>query len=478
MTYPDWVLKEKKKGTEVVHRNGKYYLYKISSVWNKEKGRAQKVTLGYLGRITEDKGLIPPKRRGSYKDGEVSAKEYGASKTLCELGKDILNRLEDRFPKDYQKIFSIAALRVIERCPFKGIDFLYEKSFLSERFGKLALSSSSISRFLRELGSQRPKLVGFMKEYVCDVDYLFFDLTNIISKSENVEINRVGYNSHHDFDPQIGLMYAFSADDSSPTYYRVIPGNIRDVRAFKGSIEEASIKDAVIVADKGFGSQENFKLLREANLKYIVPLRRNNSNINREILRCGDKSKFENFFFHNARPIWPYSYKINEDRLIVCLDESLKAREEADYLRRVQENIEGYTKEGFIDKQYQFGTITFQTNLDLPCDKVFCLYKARNEIEMTFDFLKNLLDQDRVYLQDKYAIEAWAFINHISLMLVYLIYHKLKESELISKYSIQEFITHLKYISYLKIGDSWVVSEISGKTQKILEKLKIHITQT
>ena len=35
---------------------------------------------------------------------------------------------------------------------------------------------------------------------------------------------------------------------------------------------------------------------------------------------------------------------------------------------------------------------------------------------------------------------------------------------------------HLKYIQYLKINNSWVPSEISGKTQKLLDKLQIHIT--
>ena len=34
--------------------NGRYYLYSVSSVWNKEKGRAQKITNEYLVSIGYD----------------------------------------------------------------------------------------------------------------------------------------------------------------------------------------------------------------------------------------------------------------------------------------------------------------------------------------------------------------------------------------------------------------------------------------
>ena len=89
--------------------------------------------------------------------------------------------------------------------------------------------------------------------------------------------------------------------------------------------------------------------------------------------------------------------------------------------------------------------------------------------------MKNLLDQDHTYLQDKYAVESWAFINHISLMLVYEIYSRLKAADILGNYSIHDFVIHLKYIQRIKINSSWVTGEISGKTQKLLDALDIHI---
>lgn len=77
MAHPEWVIKHKKKCTEIRYRNGKYYLNEYSSVWNKEKKRAQKVTGKYLGVITEEHGLVPPgqSRRGPVPKGASKLKE-------------------------------------------------------------------------------------------------------------------------------------------------------------------------------------------------------------------------------------------------------------------------------------------------------------------------------------------------------------------------------------------------------------------
>ena len=108
-------------------------------------------------------------------------------------------------------------------------------------------------------------------------------------------------------------------------------------------------------------------------------------------------------------------------------------------------------------------------------EKLFQLYKTRGEIEQSFDFLKNLLEQDHTYLQNAYSVEAWAFINHISLLLIYEIYHKLRSADLLSKYSVDDFVMYLKYIHAVKSNSSWVVGEITAKTQKLLDALGIHI---
>ena len=78
------------------------------------------------------------------------------------------------------------------------------------------MSSSSLSVFLRSIGSRREKIVQFMSGMLSGSEHILFDGTNIITKSENMEINRLGYNSHRQFDPQINLLYAFSCEQRQP----------------------------------------------------------------------------------------------------------------------------------------------------------------------------------------------------------------------------------------------------------------------
>jgi transposase len=57
------------------------------------------------------------------------------------------------------------------------------------------------------------------------------DSTHAVSVSENLSINAKGYNPDFDFDKQIRLMYLFSAQMKQPVYYRLINGNITDVKS-------------------------------------------------------------------------------------------------------------------------------------------------------------------------------------------------------------------------------------------------------
>ena len=474
MAYPDWVEKQRRPGTSIHCIRGKYYLYEVTSVYDKEKKRARAITKGYLGRITEE-GLIPPKKKTESNESKYSVKEYGASSVLLDMGKDLHAKLKEVFPDEADELMSLAVLRLVESCPFKRIGLLYERSYLSEMFPGLPMSSASLSGFLRSVGSRREKIVRFMNRMIDGSEHILFDGTGIITKSEHLDINRLGYNSHRQFDPQINLLYAFSSEQHQPVYYRIVPGNVRDVSSFRQAVSESGIQDVTVIADKGFGSAANFGMLEDAQIRYIVPLRRNSGAFDRARLKSGDKGSFDGHFIFQKRVIWYYEYVIDGARYIVFQDSSLRTEEEKDYLQRLEAQHEGYSMEGYLEKQYDFGTILFRTNRTDPPEEIYKLYKTRIEIEQTFDFLKNLLETDVIYLQDKYAVEGWAFINHLSLLLAYLVYQKLRSTDLLSKFSIADFLSHLKYIHRIKTKGSWVLSEISGKTKKLLKALDLDI---
>ena len=471
VTYPDWVEKHRAKGTNISCISGKYYLYSVSSKWSKEKGRAQKKTDNYLGRITQE-GFIPKRTRKPNPTPPATVKEYGATSAVIELGKPLLEKLREKFGSNGEIIFAIAVSRLIEQCPFKRTENQYTNSYVSEILPGLRLSPKDISIFLSEFGQNREEIVTFMQGFIGEDANILFDGTAIVSKSENLSGNRIGYNSHEKIASQFNLMYAFSADEMQPIYYRIISGNVRDVTALSLSLEESGMKNGIIVADKGFASTANFDDIESAGIQYVVPLKRNSSEIDYSAFQNAGKSSFHGHFMFKGRPIWYASV----GGIHSFLDPELKTDEERGYLAAIERESAGYSIENFHQKQYEFGSIALKSNTGKNAQEVFLLYKQRREIEQSFDFLKSLLEQDKSYMQNDKSLETWAFINHIALLLCYKIYNLLKQRELISRYSIADFLAYLKYIHKVKIDGVWKTSEINKKTMKMIEKLGLHIT--
>ena len=192
--YPEWVEKHRAKGTNISCIKGKYYLYEVTSVWNKEKQRAQKVTKKYLGRITES-GLIPPKEKGIKIEAPVSVKEYGASSVVNEIGADIVRRLIEYFGENGKTIFVLAVLKLLEHGSFNKMEQMYKHSYLSEIYKGLKLTGKDISLFMKSFGEKRDEIVKFMTSFIEGNEHILFDGTSIISQSDKMNINRLGYNA-------------------------------------------------------------------------------------------------------------------------------------------------------------------------------------------------------------------------------------------------------------------------------------------
>ena len=93
------------------------------------------------------------------------------------------------------------------------------------------------------------------------------DITAVHSKSEQMNFNQRGYNAQESFDLQANLLLLFSQSRHEPIYYRVLPGNIRDVKSVQLTLKEIRATDTVFVADKGFYSESNIEEMERANLQ-------------------------------------------------------------------------------------------------------------------------------------------------------------------------------------------------------------------
>lgn len=477
-THPKWAIAHRKPGTELRFIRGKYYLYKVHSRWNPKKGRSQKITGQMLGRITQEHGMIESKKRFDQESlRQMQIKEYGASYLITTLFEDTIRPLKKIFPQDWENLVGSAFCRLLYQSPLKNMDFHFSRSFLSEEYLQTALPAKQIGAWLKEIGHQRDKIVQFFKTFIQTEEHLLMDVTPFHSKSSYLSLAKQGYNSQHNFDPQVNLMMMFSTKLSLPVYYRLLPGNIRDVKAFHYSLQESGIHDAVLIVDKGFYSEANVEQLDQTKLRYVLPLRRNSKNVNYKPLEQPRKTGFEGYFKHNNRYIWYYHYAFQNKIIYVFLDESLKQREEQDYLNRIETHPEEYSFEEFQNKNTQFGTLVLLSNLKNKHPKdIYAIYKSRMAIETMANALKNILDADRHYMRDEESLEGWMFINHLALLWYYRLYQLIKQKDLLAQFSPQDLLLHLSEIRKIKIDQAWYLAEITSSTQKLLKQLDIHIT--
>lgn len=490
--HPNWALKHKEKGTELKLINGKYYLYGVKSVYDKSIKRSRKVSLGILGSISKEKGFIPSsknelrkKSENTYFNEKVFTFEYGFSKWLIDfLEKEgILDELKKYFPKLWQFIVASVFCRIAYKCPLKNIPFYLERSDLQSLIGwDEKLYDQKISDMLFELGSLQNSIHEFIKPKNCDKKTVLMDATDIALQSNNIELSQKGYNSDMNFQNQFVLLYIYDAVTLEPVYYRLLAGNIREISAMKNTIKISGLEHCVFISDKGFYCEANLSELELMKMQYIIPLKRDNQLIPYQLLNSIEQT--DNYFEFAKRFIF-YADTVNNDnrKINLFLDGKLKEQEKTDYLNRINSKPESFSKLKFNQKIKAMGTLAIIHNTELFPKEIFLEYKNRGEIEQFFNQFKNTLDASSSSMQRQESLNAWMFINHISMKVIYKIFSILKSTplnktqKLNHKYSINDVIENLKSINKIKFSeDKFVISEINKTTKTLIHKMKIDIT--
>jgi transposase len=404
----------------------------------------------------------------------VQVKEYGITATIGTVFGDTVEALKKYFPYSWQQLVCLAYGRLVHRSTLKNMAFHYSNSYLSEQYTDIDLSAKSLGYFLRDLGENRGRIVDFCRSFKVTNDSILFDGTDIFSYSEQMELPKFSRSKQGTYGDMINLMCVFSTKLQMPVYYRLLPGNIKDVSAFKLCLEESGVKDAIVVMDKGFASKSNIEVIENSGLKFIIPLQRNSSLINYTKLESGDKSRLDGFFKYEERFIWHYVVPVDAKKCItVFLDDELRTREQRDYLNRISNEVVDYSIDKFHTKQYQLGTLAIMENTGKSPQNIYADYKTRGDVEMMIDALKNIVEADRTYMQNALALEGWMFINLIALKWYYSILNLLKKHELNQKYSPMDFLMFLTEIKKVKINNQWHNAEIIKTTKELLQKLKI-----
>lgn len=478
--HPSWAIKHRQPGTELRNFNGKFYLYSVKSKYDPALKRARKITGPLLGRISKEDGFVESAKKKliekvnlGFDPSKLSIKEYGFTSFINNYFNDITDQLKKFFPDHWPLILIISHCRMVHQSCIKNMPLLYAKSFLSEQFD-IALSDKKIRQCLRELGQMRETTVSYMHSFIKPNECVLFDMTNVFNASNNIALSKEGYNSNLVFEKQFNLLYLFSPLLCQPVFYRLFPGSMREVKGFATCLKESGLEDAIIIADKGFYSKNNLSILNQQGLNYIIPLKRDNSLIN----YSGLLKKGKNYFQFNGRYIWFNKYKAEGKNICLFHDGDLQQKEERDYLSRIESLPESYTIKEFHFKKERFGTMAMISKIkkESSPEEIYSSYKSRGGIEVMFDGLKNILKNDRTYMQNEDTLQGWMFINHITLQWYYKLYSMLKKNKCLKKISVSDVILNLCEVRKARMLGQWVREPMVRQTEWILEKINCHIT--
>ena len=187
------------------------------------------------------------------------------------------------------------------------------RSYLSELLPNAHMDDKAMSQLVKMLGQRRDLTSQVMHHFTQGQHFVLLDATQILSMSPTVEGAQQGYNASGSYAPHVNLLYLFATDAQLPVFYRLVPGNIKEVAAMALTIKESKVKDAVVVADKGFYSKKNIEHLESEKLQYIIPLRRNATLIDYTPMQSEGRKGFSNYLRYQERIIWYSDKQINEN---------------------------------------------------------------------------------------------------------------------------------------------------------------------
>ncbi|MDR1495919.1 MAG: transposase [Clostridiales Family XIII bacterium] len=479
------MTKQKRQGFEIKKIRGNYYMYERKSVWDPMRKKAKKVTGAYVGKVTPE-GVVP-KRMRIDAGAPVLSVEFGAAAFLAGLSSDLLDDLRERFEDGVaERVWASAMLRLVSPCPFKRIAHRYETSWLSHALPGLALSPSSITRLLDVVGNDRRACAAFMRDTMESAPYVLIDGTGTISQSERMARALPGHSNAHGYIPQVNQIYVVSVADggSAPAFYRNVTGNVPDVTALALTVRDAGIENAVVVADAGFASGDNFAMLADAGLDCVVPLKRNTSEIDLA------QTDYETVFNYHHRAISAHSESKEGYRICVFRDEKLRADEMADFVGRGEKaNAEAEKRKSIGSgknlrdvaaetrmKTASFGTIILRTSLvEADTRKIYETYKVRWEIEQLFDTMRNTVGQDASFMRDDPGFEAWTFINHVTLLMACRVLAVIRGHDMLKDWSLAGVLDHLSRVHAVQVANEWTLAEVVGKTRKLMSDLSIKL---
>ena len=462
----EWLEEQRKngeRGLEVKKVGNNFYVYRSTTYWDKALKKIRKHST-YLGKLDKDEGFKKSQRTDCIPQVNTIW-QYGNAQLLTQVLDPLIPSLKEGFRGCWEDVFALALVRTMGYVPLKRVQTVWEKLFNVHDLNP-DLSPKMLSRVLKSVGLNRKGQNRVFNYLSVKGDEFVYDLSCFFTQSEGIHFAEQGYNTDHVQLKQVNLALLCSVDSGLPTMIRLIPGSVRDITSLYGSLEEIGLQGKILILDRGFYSLYVIDFLREKQVFFVLPTRRNNSLYTVRI------HVNQHLFYHER--LIKYG-KRRHDGFFLYLFEDVQLRlEEEKHLYSMLDE-QRVDKDKLKVKMKRAGRILIVSNLDVSPEEIFLLYKKRDGVENLFDVYKTMLQADRTYLRDNESIFGHAFISFLSLYAYSSIHQLIKKAGLESKLSPLDVLEQYSKVYQVDCGDTVRLSEVPKKVRLLDEKLGTNI---
>jgi transposase len=450
-------LQATERHLELREIKGHHYIYRTHSRWDKQRKKPIKTT-ELLGAISPD-GNYKPKRQKN-KISTTKVYEYGNTELCLKLSQDLQNATENMPLKN--ELIALSIIRAINPGPIRLAQSIWEDTYISKKID-VNLSPRNVSDALSTIGNMVEETYELFAKLSPEEGMLFYDLTSVLSYSKKLSLAERGYNADWEQVGQVKVAMAFSTSTWLPVAVDVFYGSLKETKILKYFVERFPGKNLGFVMDRGFKSYKLLADLKKEHIHFIAAAMKNSKLLPVSARMSGAFEYGENrMIAFCKRAKRPYGF------LYLFEDPKLREAEEEFLLGQVSRGE--LTMDEYYCERRMAGVFGILSDLDVEPRVVFEQYKAREEIEQAFDFMKNDLEADKTYLGRDDAVRGYFVVVFLAMRLYFKILKRLRECGLVGKVSVREVLYALsKMHMIVETSGKEYLCALPKKTEQIWE---------
>ncbi len=453
------------------------YVYEDTPYWDSEKkqGRHNRKCIGKLdshGQIIYNSFYLSRQQGDQVKDLPAPV----VSKTTL-LGQNLLLDpiikrigLKHILSKTLGSQDAISVLELAKYSICTGRPLSYAETWLDERgFDGSKLSSQRITELMKRLDrdSQNTFFSSWIEKNMKKKN-LLFDISSISSYAKNNPYVERGYNRDKEKIPQINIGLLSSYETHLPLWFSEMPGSMNDSIVLQYVLEQLKklkVPSSVIIGDRAFCSVDNIAHLSDHGHKFLIPvpsnvtwarelIEKHRHTIQRpgtlipaddtdaiiyglKTIRKTEHGRMWAHVYYDAarkeRDVARLMERLQRCKVELDADEPIKNNQSYyDRYFEIKETPKRGRKVSLKDQEVQAyingqsGFWVLYTNAEKDPVKALHAYRQRNDIELLFDDMKNLIDCNRLRVHTDKVMQGRLFVNFITLIILTALKERIK----------------------------------------------------